>query len=88
MKFFDYFKKPRLFVLHFGDYKRVTGPPELLNSLKGLGGYIVIGDEIVISSGIYFSGGNSVANNGINGYHITQMILDEVTFRERRMLVH
>jgi hypothetical protein len=86
MRFLNCFK-PKLFVLISGKYKRVTGPSEVLNSLKGLGGYVVIGDEIVISSGIYFSGGNSVGSNNINGYLISRMSLRDVTPEEMKILL-
>ena len=39
--------KTRLYVKRGGKYMRVTGPPELLESVNGLGGYVVIGEELV-----------------------------------------
>ena len=79
--------KPKLFVLRLGTYKRVTGPADLLESLKGLGGYIVLGDRVVVSSGLYYDGTNSTINgSSINGYRISQMALADVTAKEDDML--
>lgn len=65
--------RPRLYIYRRGAYKKVIGPTSLMKSIKGLGGYLVIGDKIEIASGVYFSGTNAVASNAVNGVTVGEM---------------
>lgn len=74
--------KMKIFVKKGGKYWRVTGPTKLVDSVSGLGGYIVVGEEIHIASGLFFSGSNSVSSNSINGVNISEMTLVPATKKE------
>jgi len=77
--------KTRLYVKSGGRYMRVTGPPELLESVNGSAGYVVIGEELVIAAA-FFSGENSVTSWSINGFGISSMTLTPITQKDRRNL--
>ncbi len=78
--------KMKVYVKRAGVYMRVTGPQELLDSVKGLGGHMVIGEEFELVSGIFFSGSNSVSDTSINGFEISDMTLVPLTEEDRSEL--
>ncbi len=78
--------KTRAYVLQNGEYQKVAGPTELLNGLSGIGGYIVIGDEVSICSTIYYSRHNHVTNQSINGYSIPEMELTQLDDKDKKNL--
>ena len=78
--------KMKLYVLRGGKYSRVTGPAKLLDSVTAIGGHTVIGDMVEISSGLFFSGSNSVTNNSINGFRISEMELSPISEDDKEEL--
>ncbi len=78
--------RPRLYIYRKGEYKKVVGPAPLLNSLKGVGGYLVIGDQIQIVSGLYFSGTNALGSNAVNGWTINEMETDALDDSDKKKL--
>jgi hypothetical protein len=78
--------KIKAYVAMNGTYLRVIGPPELIDSLKGVGGYIVIGDELQIVGGLYYSGSNSLTDWSINGFIVKEMYLAEINEEDKKLL--
>ena len=78
--------KPRAYVLQNGEYQKVVGPAELLSNITGIGGYIVIGDEKEICSGVYFSSFNEVDEQSIGGYEISEMELGPLDDKDKKNL--
>jgi len=78
--------KTRIYVKIRGKYYRVTGPTKLLDSVHGLGGYIVIGEEFAFVSGIFMSGSNSFTDQSINGFSLHQMEHTPITADDKKLL--
>lgn len=78
--------RPHLYIYRKGEYKKVVGPTSLLNSIKGVGGYLIIGDQIHIVSGLYFSGENTVTSNTVNGWVTSEMETTSIDASDKKKL--
>lgn len=77
--------KLKLYVYQSGKYQRVTGPKELLTSVGGFGGHVVIGDRFEIKT-VFFAGKNRLSNRSINGFSINKMDLAPIDESDEREL--
>lgn len=46
----------RVYVLREGTYYKVVGPQEMLDRIKGAGGHIIVGDELVLAATVLVGG--------------------------------
>lgn len=65
--------------------KKLLGPQEMLDSISGAGGFVVIGDTLAICATISIGSG-SFGSNNINGFPTSRMELVDVTQEEAKRI--
>src|SRR5512146_1084614 len=74
--------------LYSAEYRRVTGPQELLDSIHSLGGYMIVGGgQLVIDGGIHLgSSTGEITDRSVNGFDISEMELAQLTVEDHEVL--